>query len=74
MLVLTRMLNEVIVIEPVGIEIKIVGVTSSGQVRIGINAPDKQTILRGELVGRYARYREEAAQVEQRRRDREQQD
>jgi sRNA-binding carbon storage regulator CsrA len=48
--------------------------TSNGQVRIGINAPDKQTILRGELVGRYARYREEAAKVEQRRRDREQQD
>jgi carbon storage regulator CsrA len=70
MLVLTRGLGESFYIEPAGIKITLVGVCTGNRMRIGIDAPDKQTILREELVGKYSRYRKEAEQIEQRRRER----
>jgi carbon storage regulator CsrA len=70
MLVLTRGLGESFVIEPAGIKITVVGLCTGGRMRIGIAAPDDQTILREELVGQYARYRKEAEHIEQRRRER----
>jgi carbon storage regulator CsrA len=70
MLVLTRTLGESIVIEPSGIKVTVVGVMAGNRIRLGIAAPDDQTILREELVGRYDRYRKEANEIEQRRRER----
>jgi carbon storage regulator CsrA len=69
MLVLSRMLNESIVIEPAGIKITIVGVMAGGKVRLGIDAPMQQTVLRQELVGNYARARKEAEESLQRRKN-----
>jgi sRNA-binding carbon storage regulator CsrA len=54
-------------IEPAGIKITIVGVLAGGKVRLGIDAPQSQTILRQELVGNYERAKREAEQSLQRR-------
>lgn len=53
MLVLTRRVNEEILIEPGGIRIVIVDVNQrDGRVRIGVSAPNSQRILRKELADR----------------------
>lgn len=69
MLVLTRILGESIVIEPAGIKVTVIGILAGNRIRLGIDAPGDQTILREELVGRYDRYRKEAEEIEQRRRE-----
>lgn len=69
MLVLTRILGESIVIEPVGIKVTVIGILAGNRIRLGIEAPDDQTILREELVGKYDRMRKEAEEIEQRRRE-----
>ena len=50
MLVLSRKLDETIVIDG-NIRIKVIGV-SGKHVRLGIEAPDRMTILREELIAR----------------------
>ena len=68
MLVLSRNKNGEIVIEPAGIRIVVVDIDrNNGRVKIGIQAPDDQTILRSELVGHPERVGREARLVEQRR-------
>lgn len=68
MLVLSRVKGGEIVIEPAGIRIVVVDFDRrSGRVKIGIQAPDDQTILRSELVGNPERAGREASLVEQRR-------
>ena len=68
MLVLSRNKNGEIVIEPAGIRIVVVDIDrNNGRVKIGIQAPDDQTILRSELVGHPERVGREASLVEQRR-------
>lgn len=69
MLVLSRMLGEDIWIEPGHIRITVVGLLSGGKVRLGIEAPEKLTILRGELVGRYDRLRKLAEKEERNRKE-----
>jgi len=58
MLVLTRTVNESIVISPIGITVKILSV-SRGQVRIGIDAPNSENIARGEVLMNHRRLRRE---------------
>lgn len=53
MLILTRSVNETIVIEPGGIRITLINVLRNDRVRIGIEAPLTHTILREELIGKY---------------------
>ena len=68
MLVLSRIKNSEIIIEPAGIRIVVVDIDRrNGRVKIGIQAPNEQTILRSELVGNPERAEREASLVEQRR-------
>lgn len=68
MLVLSRRLNESLVIEPAGIRVTVLGVQSNGQVRLGIEAPNSQTVMRDELLKTYAERRREAEERRERRR------
>jgi len=67
MLVIGRKLGEAVVLEPGGIRILVTGIMSNGVVRLGIHAPEKVTILREELVGRYDRMKALAEREERRR-------
>lgn len=54
MLVITRNIEEGVVFQPSGIEIVIVGVDAkSGRVRLGINAPKSEEIVRRELLANW---------------------
>jgi|688.fasta_scaffold22990_3 carbon storage regulator CsrA len=67
MLVIGRKLGEAVVLEPGGIRIVVTGLLSNGMVRLGIEAPERITILREELVGRYDRMKALAEKEERRR-------
>ena len=68
MLVLSRIKNSEIIIEPAGSRIVVVDIDRrNGRGKIGIQAPNDQTILRSELVGNPERAEREASLVEQRR-------
>jgi carbon storage regulator CsrA len=72
MLVITRQDGESFVIEPAGVRITIIGKQRNGRVRVGIDAPQSQTILREELVGNYERLKREAEASLSRRKQNEQ--
>ena len=67
MLVLSRFVGQSFVIEPSGIRVTVVGVSMGGGIRIGIDAPQSQTILREELVGNYQRMKRETSAMEARK-------
>ncbi len=69
MLVLGRRVNQTIVIEPGGIKITVINVSSGGAVRIGIDAPPEYVILREELVGKYGKLQAQAEREERRRKE-----
>lgn len=68
MLVLNRRLLESIVIEPAGIKITVVGVMAGGTVRLGIEAPNSQTILRSEILKTHEERRRDAEKRAERKR------
>jgi carbon storage regulator CsrA len=69
MLVLSRKLGEKFVIEPAGITVTIVGFMAGNVIRVGIDAPQNQIVLRGELVGRYGKLQARAEKEERERKE-----